>query len=322
MYATIRPALCKLQVEPHDKPGWVWERKYDGVRMLVIVGRDGRVRLQSRSGKDKTAMFPELVDGLGVVAPIDSVLDGEVVGSRGLSFQDFAQRRANRTKGIEEIAKELPAFFVAFDAIRLGGRDLDRAALLTRRALLVKAVYGENVVWPTENPTGIDMFQCAKDNDWEGIVGKRLAEGYMFGKRAWLKVKVWQEGVFRVTGWAAGKGKREGMAGAFTVEDFAKDLKAEVGTGFDAAELETLTRLVKTCEQPVYFRIKYMEVTNAGSLRFPVYLGLAARPLGPNEQATCKLVPHVYCEFDACPNHMSYGVPPEDTKPAAGTPNE
>jgi len=300
----IRPMLCRLAARPHDDPGWVWERKYDGVRMLVITGPDGSVRLQARSGTDKTPQFPELADGVGVGAPLDSVLDGEVVGSRGLTFQEFAQRRVNRTDGIAAMAAECPAFFAAFDAIRLDGVDWSMMPLRWRRDLLKKHVGGQQVVFPTESGSGTAMFECAKENGWEGVVGKDLSQPYLFGKRAWLKVKVWQEGVFMLCDPVPGLGRRDGMAGSFALMDLCGKYVGHVGTGFDEAELRRLTVLVRTGDSPVYAKVKYVEMTNDGKLRFPVYLRQIGRDgLAPNEAATCQLSPRPYCPFVECQHH-------------------
>lgn len=42
--------------------GIVFEPKYDGFRLLVFAGADGRVFLQSRNGRDLTGAFPEIAD--------------------------------------------------------------------------------------------------------------------------------------------------------------------------------------------------------------------------------------------------------------------
>ena len=40
-------------------PQWVYEPKYDGVRVLAVVERGG-VELRTRNGNDKAADFPEV----------------------------------------------------------------------------------------------------------------------------------------------------------------------------------------------------------------------------------------------------------------------
>jgi len=51
--------LATLVAAPFDKPGWVYEEKYDGERILAYKEGD-RARLLSRNGKDRTLRFPGL----------------------------------------------------------------------------------------------------------------------------------------------------------------------------------------------------------------------------------------------------------------------
>ncbi len=56
----VEPMLATLATEPFDKPGWVYEEKYDGDRILAYK-EGARVLLLSRSGKDNTSRFPTIV---------------------------------------------------------------------------------------------------------------------------------------------------------------------------------------------------------------------------------------------------------------------
>src|SRR5947209_15845442 len=63
MPATPQPMLCTLVAEAFDHPGWVFEPKYDGLR---ILGRfDGReLTLLSRYGQSQNFQFPDVVAAL------------------------------------------------------------------------------------------------------------------------------------------------------------------------------------------------------------------------------------------------------------------
>ena len=50
--------------KPFLRPGWVYEEKYDGWRVLAYKNAD-RVRLLSRNGRDLTHRFKELVAAVG-----------------------------------------------------------------------------------------------------------------------------------------------------------------------------------------------------------------------------------------------------------------
>jgi len=272
--------LCKLKAAAFDDPLWRWERKWDGCRMRMDISRGGSVRLAARSGADKTAQFPELCDQNPWVKWGACSLDGEVVSARGLGFQEFNQRRMNRTEDIGKTALELPAKFVAFDLLYIGNEDKRHRACSDRYELLREVMLGSDparFATSFRYASGVELFEKAKTYGWEGVVGKRLDEPYLPNRRAWVKVKRWLEGTFRVVGWCPGRGKRSGLAGSFMLEDDRHDYVGYVGTGFGDAELRRLTALVKESGEPVYFRVKYVEVTNDGMLRFPVYMGLGGR---------------------------------------------
>src|SRR5207245_10866640 len=76
-----RPGLFMLATlvdRPFSDPAWLFEIKYDGVRVLASrVGE--RVELRGRSGMIITARYPEVVRALRTL-PLDRfLLDGEIV---------------------------------------------------------------------------------------------------------------------------------------------------------------------------------------------------------------------------------------------------
>jgi len=62
---------------PFHTPGWVYEEKYDGWRILAVK-EAGSVRLVSRNGRDHTKRFRHIVDALAALKPTTSTLDSEV----------------------------------------------------------------------------------------------------------------------------------------------------------------------------------------------------------------------------------------------------
>jgi ATP-dependent DNA ligase len=67
----------ELAPEPFHRPGWVYEEKYDGRRIVAFKDGDS-VRLVSRTGVDHAGRFPEITAAIaGLVAP-ELILDGEV----------------------------------------------------------------------------------------------------------------------------------------------------------------------------------------------------------------------------------------------------
>jgi bifunctional non-homologous end joining protein LigD len=123
MHATELP-------RPFNRPGWVYEEKYDGWRM-VAEKAGSQVTLTSRNGLDHTKRFPELVKAVeGLDAP-SLVLDGEIAIFDSQLISRFEWLRA-RPK--HEVAT--PPIYVVFDLLKLDGEDLRTQPLRERRQAL------------------------------------------------------------------------------------------------------------------------------------------------------------------------------------------
>ena len=133
-------------------PGWSYEFKWDGVRALAVVGRTG-VHWFARSGAEITKAYPELAgvkEALAAVGLTEAVLDGEIVvwdASGRPSFTALAERmHVSRADPARRLAERLPVTLLAFDLLRLDGRELLDQPLSSRRAMLVDLDNG-NVLW-------------------------------------------------------------------------------------------------------------------------------------------------------------------------------
>ncbi len=74
----VRPMLATLVDEPFHRPGWVYEEKYDGYRILAYK-EGSRVTLLSRNGLDRTSTFAEIAEAVGRLRDRTLLLDGEAV---------------------------------------------------------------------------------------------------------------------------------------------------------------------------------------------------------------------------------------------------
>lgn len=129
------------------------EDKYDGIRAQLHAGdpmQPGRVALFSRSRDDMTASFPEIVAAL---SPLDkpAILDGEILAwdpaaGRALPFSSL-QQRVGRKRISEEMKRQTPVVFMAFDAMYLDGALLIEQPLSERRAALEKFVAFYRTGW-------------------------------------------------------------------------------------------------------------------------------------------------------------------------------
>ena len=71
----LQPMLATLTDAPFNDPGWVFEDKYDGFRMIAEI-RQGKVALYSRNGKIISRSYIEVAKALEGVKG-DAVIDGE-----------------------------------------------------------------------------------------------------------------------------------------------------------------------------------------------------------------------------------------------------
>src|SRR4030088_3064761 len=113
----IKPMLATLVPEPFDRPGWVYEEKYDGER--AIARRHGkRVRLYSRNLRDITPDFADIARAIGQLPGGDLVLDGEIVAfdRHGVSRFQLLQRRA--------LGDPVEPMFAVFDCLERRGESV------------------------------------------------------------------------------------------------------------------------------------------------------------------------------------------------------
>jgi bifunctional non-homologous end joining protein LigD len=183
--------------EPFHRPGWVYERKEDGWRMLAY--KDGaRVRLVSRRGVDHTARFAEVASAIAALTPQTLLLDGELC-----VFDEAGVSQFHLLGDTRRDARAAPAVLVAFDVRHCNGEDLRSQPLFYRRATLETAIAGSTLVQPALrlDCDGFAAWDAVKKNSWEGLVAKDSASAYTSGRsEAWLKLKLTREGRFVVIG--------------------------------------------------------------------------------------------------------------------------
>ncbi len=68
--------LYPTLVQPFDRPGWVYEEKVDGWRMVAYKSGK-KVQLVSRRRLDHTARFAALAKSLAALPSAEIILDGE-----------------------------------------------------------------------------------------------------------------------------------------------------------------------------------------------------------------------------------------------------
>jgi bifunctional non-homologous end joining protein LigD len=294
--------LATLAAQPFSRPGWLFEVKYDGVR--VLAARDGgAVELYGRAGQRFTARYPELVAALRTL-PLDRfVLDGEVVAldERGRpSFQRLQSRmHLTRAADVERVRAVTPVTGILFDALALDGRDLRDLPLEARKACLALVVPARGVIHYGEHVLehGEAFYEAASEQRIEGIVAKRMASRYTGGRSPdWVKIKCQLRQEFVIGGLTAPQGARARF-GALHVGLYDGDALTyvgRVGTGFDDATLEAIWQRLQplrrvtspftrgtptgrghTWVEPVLVcEVRFTEWTEDGGFRHPAFLGL------------------------------------------------
>jgi bifunctional non-homologous end joining protein LigD len=252
-----RPMAATLVEGPFDHPGWIFEPKFDGLRVLARF--DGQeLTLLSRNEKPQEALFPDVASALKVALPRPAVLDGEVVcfDEQGrTSFRALQQRfHLLDPAEIRARARRFPASVFLFDLLWLNGRDLTDEPLLERKRLLREAVaWSDRVRWTEYHEgRGKDLFREACRRGEEGVIGKLLTSRYV-GRRdpAWVKVKCLGRQEFVIGGFTDPQRSRVGL-GALLVgyyEGGRLVYAGKVGTGYTREALldlrQRLGRLVR-----------------------------------------------------------------------------
>ena len=294
----LAPMLATLTDKRFSDPDWIYERKFDGERILVF--RDGKdVRLVTRNRKTVNSAYPELVEAFGDMDASDFVVDGEVVAFKNnvTSFSRLQQRIQIRDPE-QARASPVAVYFYAFDVCYLDGYRLDGLPLRRRKALLRKALdFGHRVRFTAHrNTRGEAYFKEACEKGWEGVIAKRADSSYRHGRSTdWLKFKCSKGQELVIGGFTEPEGERKGF-GALLVgyyEDDELRYAGKVGTGYDDEFLvDFRERLddVETDESPfsdgpegdsvhwvkpeLVGEFGFTEWTRAGRLRHPRFLGL------------------------------------------------
>jgi bifunctional non-homologous end joining protein LigD len=285
-----QPLRIPDEIRAVDQPGWIYERKLDGLRGLAVRNGD-QVELWSRNHLPFTKRFPEVVAALAAL-PVDNfTIDGELVAFDGerTSFS-LLQRPGSNAQ---------PQYH-AFDLLHLLGRDTTGLPLTDRRRLLAQALEGagERIqVVPAVEGDPKRLLEDACSHEWEGIIAKRADSTYTGGRSPdWRKLKCTASQELVVGGWTDPSGSRVGL-GALQVGYYDDDgelhYAGKVGTGFDdkeLAELHDVLAQLATDEPPfvdaervkgshwvrpeLVVAVAFSEWTRDGRLRHPRFEGL------------------------------------------------
>ena len=240
----VEPMAATLTQERFAGPEWIFEQKFDGIRLLAFKhGND--IRLLSRNQRPQNDSYPAVVASIASLAH-DVILDGEATGVWG---------------------KPGRVAYRVFDILWLDGRDLTRLPLTERRAVLSKLPIGAPIAlvpWLDDDKP----WERACIEGWEGVIAKRRDGPYEHRRSPlWLKMKCEASQELVVGGFTDPQGTRVGL-GALLVGYFApreslgrpepmpKDdgddfvFAGKVGTGLDTKLLLDLRARLNALEIP------------------------------------------------------------------------
>ena len=265
------PMAATLTQERFTGPEWLFERKYDGIRLLAFKQGDV-VRLFSRNRLPQDV--PGVAAAIAALPVRDAILDGEITWDRQTAYH-------------------------VFDMLWLDGRSVTDLPLEERRALL----QGLPLRPPLERVPILDdpsPWDRACHEGWEGVIAKRRDSRYEHKRsKSWLKMKCELTQPFVVGGFTDPQGSRVGL-GALLVGhhdrgDFA--FAGKIGTGFDTKLLIALRKRLDALEIPsspftrskglprlrahwvrpeVVVTVAFIEWTVHGKLRHPRLIGVAS----------------------------------------------
>ena len=266
----VQPMAATLTQERFTGPEWIFERKFDGIRLLVFKNGED-VGLFSRNRLPQN--IPSVAQAIKRLSIDELILDGEITWGGG------------------EVTYHI------FDVMWLDGRDLTSLPLDARRELLSELPLTE----PLERVVSLDdllPWERAQTEGWEGVIAKRRDSLYEHRRSPhWLKMKCEMSQELVVGGFTDPQGKRVGLGallvGYFDGDDFV--FAGKIGTGFDTKllldlrvqldELEiTKTPFTKAVGLPrvrahwvrpeIVVQVGFIEWTVHGKLRHPRLLGV------------------------------------------------
>jgi bifunctional non-homologous end joining protein LigD len=231
------PMAATLTQERFTGPEWIFERKFDGIRLLAF--KDGRdVRLLSRNRLPQN--IPALAAAIADLPVRDAALDGEVIWGPSTPGDDGARS-----------GQAGPAYHV-FDVMWIDGRDVTALPFDERRALLqslpLRAPLVRVAALHDEKP-----WERACREGWEGVIAKRRDSPYEHKRsRHWLKMKCEATADLVVGGFTDPQGGRVGLGALLVgqVEGDAFVFAGKVGTGFDTRLLLDLRARLDALEIP------------------------------------------------------------------------
>jgi len=265
----LEPMAATLTQERFAGADWLFERKFDGIRLLAYK-RGSDVQLYSRNRLPQR--LPDVASAVASLPVEDVILDGEVTWDGRSGYH-------------------------VFDILWLNGRSVTALPLEERRALLQQLPF-HSPMRRVELLDDDQPWDRARREGWEGVIAKRRGSPYEHRRsKHWLKMKCESSQELVVGGFTDPQGARVGLGallvGYYEGGDFV--FAGKLGTGFDTQLLLDLRKRLDTLEVPaspftkatglprlrahwvhpeIVVQVGFIEWTAHGKLRHPRLLGV------------------------------------------------
>ena len=269
MPAWLEPMAATLTQERFAGDDWLFEKKYDGIRLLAYKrGKD--IKLYSRNRL--LQHLPAIEKAIAAIPADEVILDGEVAWDGESGYH-------------------------VFDILWLNGEKTTALPLEERRALL-KTLKFTTPMRRVDLLQDDEPWERARREGWEGVIAKQRGSPYEHRRsKLWLKMKIEASQELVVGGFTDPQGARVGL-GALLVGYYEKDdfvFAGKLGTGFDTKLLLDLRKrldLIEIEKTPftvskglprlrahwvkpsVVVQVAFMEWTKHNKLRHPRLIGV------------------------------------------------
>ena len=180
---------------PPDDADWGYEMRWDGLRVQAFVS-GGRLRTVGDAG-DVTSWFPEVRPMAEALAPLEAVLDGEIVAFDGnVPSAERLRRRTTAPKdsaAARRAAERTPVQFLGYDLLWLEGHSTVELMRYAERREILEGLNLAGAHWQTPPffaGGGGFALEAAHTQGLTGVVAKRLDSPYLPGRRSrlWLAI--------------------------------------------------------------------------------------------------------------------------------------
>jgi bifunctional non-homologous end joining protein LigD len=263
----VIPMAATLTQERFTGADWIFERKFDGIRLLAFK-RGADVALFSRNRLPQDC--PAIAAAIAALPARELILDGELTW-HGQTYH-------------------------VFDLLWRDGRELMSLPLHVRHAELASLPLRP----PLERVTTVEHsapWELAAREGWEGVIAKRRDSPYEHRRSPhWLKMKCEETRELVVGGFTDPKGSRVGLGALLVGHHDQGELvfAGKVGTGLDTkmllslrARLDALAipappftratglpRVAHWVRPEVVVQVAFIEWTSHGKLRHPRLLAV------------------------------------------------